>query len=42
MNKRLTISAKDEKIPFPDAVRGSKTPVLKLSINEPDDQMPGY
>ena len=32
MNKRLTISAKDENIPFPAAVSGSKTPVLKLSI----------
>ena len=32
MNKKLTISAKDEKVPFPAAVRGSKTPVLKLSI----------
>ena len=31
MNNRLTISAKDEKIPFPAAVRGLKTPVLKLS-----------
>ena len=31
MNKRLTISAKDEKILFPAAVRGSKTPVLKPS-----------
>ena len=30
MNKKLTISAKDEKVPFPAAVRGSKTPVLKL------------
>ena len=32
MNKKLAISAKDEKVPFPAAVRGSKTPVLKLSI----------
>ena len=31
MNKKLTISAKDEKLPFPDVVPGSKTPVLKLS-----------
>ena len=31
MNKNLAISAKDEKVPFPAAVRGSKTPVLKLS-----------
>ena len=31
MNKKLTISATDEKVPFPAAVRGSKTPVLKLS-----------
>ena len=31
MNKKLTISAKDEKVPFPAAVRGSETPVLKLS-----------
>ena len=32
MNKKLTINAKDEKVPFPAAVRGSKTPELKLSI----------
>ena len=31
MNKKLTKSAKDEKVPLPAAVRGSKTPVLKLS-----------
>ena len=31
MNKKLTISATDEKVPFPAAVRGSKTPVLKPS-----------
>ena len=31
MNKKLTISTKDEKVPLPAAVRGSKTPVLKLS-----------
>ena len=34
MNKNLAISSKDEKVPFPAAVRGSKTPVLKLSIME--------
>ena len=34
MNKKLTISATDEKVPFPAAVRGSKTPVLKLSSIE--------
>ena len=33
MNRKLTISTLDEKVPFPAAVRGSKTPVLKLSIN---------
>ena len=31
MDKKLTVSAKDEKVPFAAAVRGSKTPVLKLS-----------
>ena len=31
MKKKLTISDEDEKVPFPAAVRGSKTPVLKLS-----------
>ena len=34
MNKKLTISTKDENVPLPAAVRGSKTPVLKLSITE--------
>ena len=34
MNKKLTISLKDEKVPIPAAVRGSKTPVLKLSNAE--------
>ena len=34
MKKKLAISAKDENVPFPAAVRGSKTPVLKLSISE--------
>ena len=33
MVKKLTISAKDEKVPFLAAVRGSKTPVLKLCNN---------
>ena len=28
MNKKLTIRAKDEKVPLPPALRGSKTPVL--------------
>ena len=31
MNKKLTVSAKDEKVLFPVAVHGLKTPVLKLS-----------
>ena len=31
MNKKLTVSAKDEKVLFPVAVRGLKTPVLELS-----------
>ena len=32
MDKKLTVSAKDDKVLFPVAVRGLKTPVLKLSI----------
>ena len=31
MNKKLTVSAKDEKVLFPVTVRGLKMPVLKLS-----------
>ena len=31
MNKKSPIRAKDENAPLPVAVRGSKTPVLKLS-----------
>ena len=32
MSKKLIISTKDKKIPFPAAVRGSKTPGFKLSV----------
>ena len=34
MDKKLTVSAKDEKVLFPVAVRGLKTPVLKLFNND--------
>ena len=40
MNNQLTISAKDEKVPFPAAVRCSKTPVLKLSTQIGDLALP--
>ena len=32
MSKKLIISTKDKKIPFPAAVRDSKTPGFKLSV----------